>query len=181
MDDSLNEIRRNLCIAGQFDLAGALGPKSIPARDMAQVLEYSRVLIAINSSRSLFGARIRAEILAGLWGYAASRDDGEYLRIRILVAVEQLVRECSDMESIHAELLVLAIAHEVSYGRSHDLHELSRLVYRGDFNGLVRALSGICPSTKSYTQVFGRAYHYHKTGNMDGIDYDQVLREVTYP
>lgn len=181
MDDSLSEIKHNLYAVGQFDLAGALGPKSIPARDMAQALEYSRVLIATNSSRSSFAARVRAEIVAELWGYAVSRDDGEYLRVRILVAIEQLVRECFDMESIRAELLVLAIAHEVSYGRSHDLHELSRMVYRGDFNGLARALSGLCPSTKSYTQVFGRAYHYHKTGNMDGIDYDQVPREVAYP
>lgn len=178
MTSSLNEIKRNLCKVGQFDLADALGPKSIPAREMAYVLKYTRGLIAINGHRSAFAARIKAEIVAGLWAYAASQDDGEYLRMRIMIAIERLVREQPDMESIHVELLTLAKAYEASYGRSHDLYELSQLVHRDDFMGLARVLSGLYPSTKSYTQVFGRAHHYRQIGDMNGIAYDQVLREV---
>ena len=93
MASLLNEIKHNLCKVGQFDLADALGPKSIPAREMAHVLKYTRSLIAINGCRSTFAARIKAEIVAGLWTYAASQDDGEYLRMRIMIAIERLVRE----------------------------------------------------------------------------------------
>jgi hypothetical protein len=181
MASQLNEIKRNLNKIWQFDLVDALGPESIPAREMAQVLKYTRCLVAINGCRSAFAARIKAEILAGLWGYAAGRDDGEYLRMRIMIAIEQLVREHNDIDGIRGELSVLATAYEVSYGESHDLYELSQLVHRADFTGLARALHGLCPSTKFYVQVFGRAHHYHKTGNMDGIAYDQVLQEAAYP
>lgn len=178
MNNQLNEVKRNLCKVGQFDLADALGPESIPAREMAHVLKYTRCLIAINGCRSAFVARIRAEIVAGLWVYAVGRDDGEYLRMRIMIAIERLVRENSDMESIRNELLVLTTAYEASFGRLHDLYKLSQLVHGDDFVGLTRVLSKVYPSTKSYVQVFGRAYQYHNTGNMDGIAYDQVLREV---
>ena len=181
MNNQLNEIKHNLCKVGQFDLTDALGPESIPAREMAHVLKYTRCLIAINDCRSAFAARIRAEIVAGLWAYAADQDYGEYLRMRIMIAIEQLVREHNDIDGIRSELLVLAAAYEVSYGKSHDLYELSQLVHHADFTGLAKALHGFCPSTKSYVQVFGRAHHYHKTGNMDGIVYDQVLQEVSYP
>lgn len=178
MNNQLNEIKRNLCKVGQFDLADALGPESIPAREMAHVLKYTRCLIAINGCRSAFAARIRAEVLAGLWVYAADQNDGEYLRMRIMIAIERLVRENPDMESIHNEILVLTTAYEASFGRSHDLYKLSQLVHVDDFVGLTRALSKVHPSIKSYVQVFGRAYQYHNTGNMDGIAYDQVLQEV---
>lgn len=178
MSNQLNEIKRNLCKVGQFDLADALGPKSIPARELAHVLKYTRCLIAINGCRSAFAARIRAEILAGLWVYAADQDNGEYLRMRIMIAIERLVRENPGMESIRNELSVLTTAYEASFGRSHDLYKLSQLVHRADFTGLAKVLYGLRPSTKSYVRVFGRAYHYRNTGNMDGIAYDQVLREV---
>lgn len=178
MSNQLNEIKRNLCKVGQFDLADALGPQSIPARELAHVLKYTRCLVAINSCRSAFAARIKAEVLAGLWVYAADQNDGEYLRMRIMVAIEQLVREHSDMESIHEELLLLTVAHEVSFRRSHDLYELSQLVHRGDFAGLAKALAGLRPGTESYVRVFGLAYQYHDIGNMDAPAYGRVLREV---
>lgn len=178
MADTLTEIRHNLRKVGQFDLAGALGSKSIPAEKMAQVVEYSRNLVAMNSSRSTFAARIRAEILATLWGYADRQDNGERLRVHILMAVEKLVREHPDIESIYEELLALATAYEVSFMESFDLHNLTRLVYCASFDGLWKALHGLCPSTKSYIQVFGRAYHYRNTGDMNGIAYDRVLRET---
>lgn len=180
MNNPLDEIRRNLHKVGQFDLASALEPEDIPARKVSKALEYSRILVAINGSQSAFITEVRVEILARLWGYVTNRDDGERLRVCILIAIERLAREHPDMESIHGELLVLAAAHEVSYGRSYDLHELSRLVRRADFIGLAKVLFGLRPGTKSYAQVFGRAYQYHKTGNMDGIAYDQVLLELDY-
>lgn len=175
MDEALAEIRHNLRSAGQLDLAGALVPESISGSEVHRALEYSRYLIAINGSRSVFAARVRAEILAVLWGYADHQDDGESLRVHILIAVEKLVREHPDIESIHEELLVLATAYEVSFIGSYDLHELWRLVQRADFDGLEDALYGLCPGTKSYIQVFGRAYHYHNTGSMNGIAYNQAL------
>lgn len=137
--------------------------------------------MAINGHRSAFAAGIKAEIVAGLWGYAASRDDGEYLRMRIMPAIEQLVREHNDIDSIRGKLLVLTEAYEVSYGESHDLYGLSQLVHRADFTDLAKAPHGLCSGTKLYAQVFGRAYHYPKTGNMDGIAYDRVLQEVAHP
>lgn len=179
MDEILDEIQHNLRKAGQFHLADALGPKSIPKSEVFRALEYSRYLVAMNSSRSTFAARARADILAAMWGYADRRDDGECLRVHILVAIEQLVREHPDIESIHGELSALATAYEVSFMESFDLHKLTRLIGRVDFNGLKKALYGLCPSTKSYVQVFGRAYHYHNTGDMNGIAYDRVLREVS--
>ena len=100
--------------------------------------------------------------------------------MHVLMAIERLVRECNGIDSIRSELLVLAVAQEVSYGKSHDLYELPQLVRRADFTSLAKALNGLCPSTKSYVQVFGRAYHYYRIGDMDGTDYDQVLHEVTY-
>lgn len=178
MADQLREIKHNLCKVGQVDLADALGPESIPAREVARVLKYTRCLVAINSCRSAFSARIKAEILAGLWGYAADQDNGEYLRMRIRMAIERLVREHNDIDGIRGELSVLAAAQEASYAESHDLYELSQLVHHADFTGLAKVLYGLCPSTESYAQVFGRAYHYRKTGDMDGVDYDQVLREA---
>lgn len=180
MNNKLGEIKYNLCKVGQLDLADALGPKSTPVREMAHVIKCPRNLIAINSCRTAFAARIKAELLAGLRVYAADRNNEEYLRMRILMAIKRLVREYNGIDSIRSELLVLATAQEVSYGKSHDLYELSQLVRRADFTGLAKALNGLYPSTKSYVQVFGRAYHYYRIGDMDGIDYDQVLQDVTY-
>lgn len=178
MDETLAEIQCNLHKVGQFDLADALRLKSIPKSEVFRALEYSRYLVAMNSSRSTFAARSRAGILDAMWGYADRRDDGECLRVHILVAIEQLVREHPDIESIHSELLALATAHEVSFMESFDLYKLTQLISRADFDGLKKALYGFCPSTKSYVQVFGRAYYYSNTGDMNGIAYDRVLREV---
>ena len=180
MDEALAEIQHNLRKVGQFDLASALMPESIPGSEVHRALEYSRYLIAINSSRSVSAARVRAEILAALLGYADRQDDGEFLRIHILIAVEKLVREHPDIESIHEELLALATAYEVSFKKAYDSHGLWRLAQRADFDGLKKALYGLCPSTKSYVQVFGRAYHYHDTGDMNGIAYDRVLQEASF-
>lgn len=180
MDEVLAEIRRNLRKVGQFDLANALGPESVPTEGMARATEYSRYLVAVNSSRSTFAARIRAEILATLWGYADRQDGWGCLRVHILIAIERLVREHPDVESIHEELLVLATAYEVSLKGTGDHCELSRLVHCANLDGLKKVLHGLCPSTKSYVQVFGRAHHYHDTGNMDGIAYDRVLREADH-
>ena len=175
MDETLAEIRHNLRSAGQLDLADALVPESISGSEVHRALEYSRYLIAINGSRSVFAARVRAEILAALWGYADHQDGREALRVHILVAIEKLVREHPDIESIHEELLTLAAAYEASFKEAYDSHGLWRLARRADFDGLKKALYGLCPAMKSYVQVFGRAYHYHNTGSMNGIAYDQVL------
>lgn len=179
MDEALAEARHNLRKVGEFDLANALGSKSTTAGGTTRAVEYSRYLVAINGSRSASAARIRAEILAVLWGYADHRDDGECLRVHILMAIEMLVREHPDIESIHGELLALATAHEVSLVGGYDSRGLAQLIQRADFEGLKRALHGLCPSTKSYVQVFGRAHHYRNTGDMDGIAYDRVLRETS--
>lgn len=180
MDETLAEIRHNLHKVGQLDLMSALVPESIPGSEVHRALEYSRYLIAINGSRSVSAARIRAEILAVLWGYADRQDDRGLLRVHILVAVEKLVREHPDIESIHEELLALATAYEVSFKEAYDSHELWWLVQRADFDGLKKALYGLCPGTKSYIQVFGRAYYYHDTGDMNGIAYDRVLHETSF-
>lgn len=174
----LEEIKHNLYKVGQFDLADALGLKGISESEVFRALEYSRYLVAINSSQSAFAAKTRAGILVTLWSYAHRQDDGEHLRVRILIAIEKLVREHPDIESIHEELLALATAYEVSFMRSYDLHKLLLLIGRADFDGLSKALYGLCPSTKSYVQVFGRAYYYRDTGDMNGIAYDRVLQEV---
>lgn len=179
MDETLAEARHNLRKVGEFDLAEALGSKSTAAEEMTRAVECSRYLVAINSSRSASAARIRTEILAVLWGYADPRDDGECLRVHILMAIEMLVREHPDIESIHGELLALATAHEVSLMGGYDSCRLAQLIQRADFEGLNRALHGLCPGTGSYVQVFGRAHHYRNTGNMDGIAYDRVLREAS--
>lgn len=52
MDETLAETRHNLRKVGEFDLADALGLKSTTAEEMARAVEYSRYLVAINSSRS---------------------------------------------------------------------------------------------------------------------------------
>lgn len=179
MDETLAETRHNLRKVGEFDLADALGSKGTAAEEMTRAVEYSRYLVAINSSRSASAARIRTEILAVLWGYADHRDGGECLRVHILMAIEMLVRKHPDIESIYGELLALATAHEVSLMEGYDFRGLSQLIQRADFEGLNRALYGLCPGRESYAQVFGRAHHYHKTGNMDGIDYDWVLQETS--
>ena len=178
MGNQLSEIKNNLRKVGQFDLADTLGPKSIPESEVLHALEYSRYLMAISGSRTIFAAKIRADILAALWGYTDHQDDGERLRVHIMVAIERLVRGHPDIKDIHGELLVLATAYEIASMRSYDLYKLSQLVSRADFDGLKEALYGLCPSTKSYIQVFGRAYYYHDTGDMNGIAYDKVLQEV---
>lgn len=181
MPNQLEEIKRNLCKVQQFDLADALGPESIPARETARFLESTRALIAVNGCRSALSARTRAEIVAWMWGYAASQDDGEYLRMRVMMAIEQLVREQPGVENLRFELWTLTKAYEASWGESHDLHDLARLVQCTNFAELGRSLSGLHPSTKSYVQVFGRAYQYSQTGDMNSIAYARVLQEVEDP
>ena len=178
MADRLEEIRRNLRKVHQFDLADALRPENIPTRETASILEATRSLVAINGCRSALSARTRAEIVAWIWGYAAVQDDGEYLRMRIMMAIEQLVREQPSVENLRFELWALAKAYEASWGESHDLQELARSVQCANFVELGRSLLSLHPSTKSYVQVFGRAYRYLQTGDMDSIAYARVLQEV---
>lgn len=50
MDDSLNEIKRNLCAVRQFDLAGALGPKSARAEPQGASTKATGKLNSSNCS-----------------------------------------------------------------------------------------------------------------------------------
>ena len=165
----MNEIKHNLRIVGQFDLADALG--STPVND-PRIIEYTRYLIALNGCRSHYAQRTRADTIAALWSYVDGYSDAENLRVIIFIHVERLVRECSDIKSIHDQLEALAAAYAASFNRSSDLQKLASLVSRGDFGGLRRLPP---PDTMSKVDIFGRAYHYHEYGNMDGIASDEAL------
>lgn len=173
MPSSLEEAKHNLCAVGQFDLADALGRTA--AKD-PKILEYTRYLIALNGCRSRYAQRTRADIIAALWACVGNYSDDENLRIMILIRVEQLVRECSDIESIHGQLEALAAAYAASFSRSFDLQKLVWLVNRGDFDELRRLLPP--PDMRSAVDIFGRSYHYHRYGNMDGLANDGVPEEI---
>lgn len=175
MTGTLEEIRRNLRTVGQFDLADALDLGSIAAEE-SRILEYTSYLVALNGYQSHYASKIRAEIIAALWGYADKFSKGEHLRVITLICIEQLVRECSDIESIHGELEILSAAYAASFCQSYDLRELSRLVGLKDFNQLRSLLPP--PDANATIYVFGIAYQYHKYGNMDRPAYNEVLKEA---
>lgn len=175
MTGTLEEIGRNLRAVGQFDLADALDLDSV-AVEGSRILEYTRYLIALNGHQSHYASKIRAEIIAALWGYADKFSEGEHLRVITLICVEQLVRECSDIESIHGELEILSAAYAASFFQSYDLRKLGRLVGLKDFNGLRSLLPP--PDTNAIIDVFGIAYQYHKYGNMDRLAYNEALKEA---
>lgn len=175
MTGTLEEIKRNLRTVGQLDLADALDLDSIAAEE-SRILEYTRYLIALNGYQSHYASKIRAEIIAALWGYADKFSEGEHLRVITLICIEQLVRECSDIEGIHGELEILSAAYAASFCQSYDLRKLSRLVGLKDFHGLRLLLPP--PDTNAIIDVFGIAYQYHKYGNMDRLAYDEALKEA---
>ena len=175
MDDVIKEIRDNLCKIGEFELVDYIS--NTPSAERSRVLEYTRYLVAIHGSREAVHRKVRSEIISHLWSHAAPQDGGSYLRLRILIRVEQLVRECSDVDDIEDELLTLAAARDASFDGVSDLHKLSQLVVRGDFDELRRNLPSVAVSTKSYVQVLGKAHHYFKAGDMVGIDYAAVMKE----
>lgn len=175
MDDVTKEIRANLCKVGEFDLADRID--KVEPVNRSKALEYTRYLLALHGSREATHTKIRTEILSVLWSYVTPHDDGSCLRMRILIRVEQLVRECPDVDDIEVELLTLAAARDASFDGVSDLRKLSQLVVQGDFEELRRNLPSVAVSTKSYVQVLGKAYHYSKAGDMAGIDYDKVLQE----
>ena len=174
MDDVIKEIRDNLCKVGEFELVDYIN--NTPSAERSKVLEYTRYLVAIHGSREAIHRKVRSEIISHLWSYAAPQDDGSYLRLRILIRVEQLVRECSDIADVKVELMTLAAARDASFEHTADLHKLSRLVVLSDFDELRRSLPSTNVSTESYMQVFGRAYHYFRMGDMVGIDYAAVAK-----
>lgn len=171
----IKEIRDNLCKAREFELVDHID--NIPSAERLRALEYTRYLVAIHWSREALHKKISSDIRSYLWGLAVPCDDGSYLRMRILIRVEQLVRECSDITDIKVELMTLAATRDASFDGVSDLHKLSQLVVRGDFEELRRNLPSTNVSTKSYVQVFGKALHYFKMGDMVGIDYAEVLKE----
>lgn len=175
MDDVTKEMVANLCKVGEFDLADRID--KVQPVDRSKALEYTRYLLALHGSREATHTKARTEILSVLWGYVTPYDDGSYLRMRILIRIEQLVRECSDVDDIEVELLALAAARDASFDGVSDLHKLSQLVVRGDFEELRRNLPSVAVSTKSYVQVIGKAHHYFRAGDMVGIDYNKVLQE----
>ena len=171
----IKEIRDNLCKVGEFDLADHID--KVQPVDRSKALEYTRYLLALHGSREAAHTKIRNEILSVLWGYVTPYDDGSYLRMRILIRVEQLVRECSDIADVEVELMTLAAARDASFDGVSDLHKLSQLVVQGDFEELRRNLPSVAVSTKSYVQVLGKAHHYFRMGDMVGIDYAAVTKE----
>lgn len=48
-----------------------LGSEKIPESEVFRALEYSRYLVAMGTSQPTFVAKVKADILAALWGYAA--------------------------------------------------------------------------------------------------------------
>jgi len=175
MTGTLGETKRNLRTVGQFDLASALESDSIAAEE-PRILEYTRYLIALNRCRSHYAGKIRAGIIAALWGCADKFSEGEHLRVITLVCVEQLVRECSDIESIQDKLEILSAAYAASFHQSHDLRKLSPLVGLKEFGELRSILPP--PSTNAIINVFGRAYKYHKCGNMNGLACSEAFKEA---
>lgn len=171
----IKEMRDNLCKVGEFDLADRID--RVQPADRSKALDYTRYLLALHGSREATHAKVRCEILSVLHTYATPHDGGSYLRMRILIRVEQLVRECSDIADVEDALMALAAARDASFDGTSDLHKLSQLVVRGDFEELRRNLPSVVPSTKSYVQVLGKAHHYFRMGDMVGIDYAAVTRE----
>ena len=171
----IKEMRDNLCKVGEFDLADRID--KVQPVDRSKALEYTRYLLALHGSREATHAKVRNEILSVLWGYATPYDDGSYLRMRILIRVEQLVRECSDIADVEAELMALAAARDASFDGTSDLHKLSQLVVQGDFEELRRDLPSVAASNGSYVQVLGKAHHYFRMGDMVGIDYAAGTKE----
>jgi hypothetical protein len=176
MDDVVKETRDNLCKVGEFDLADQID--NIPPAERIEMLEYTRYLVAIHGSGEILHKKTHSEIISHLWARVVPYDDGSYLRLRILVRVEQLVRECSDIADIEAELMILAAAHGASFGHVFDLHRLSQLVTLGDFDELRRILPSTDVDTQSYVQVMGKAHHHLKMRGTVGIDHAEVLRGV---
>ena len=72
--------------------------------------------------------------------------------------------------------MTLAATWDASFEHVSNLHELSQLVVSSDFKELRRSLPSTNVSAKSYMQVFGKASHYFKMGDMVGIDYAEVSR-----
>lgn len=175
MTTTLEEIKRNLRIVGQFDLADALDLDSIVTEEL-RILEYTRYLIALNGRRSHYVSKIRAEIIAAIWGYADKFSEGEHLRVIILICTEKLVRACSDIESIHDKLEILSAAYAASFCQSYDLRKLSQLVGLEDFDAMRCLLPP--PDTNAVIDVLGLAYQYHEYGNMDRIAYNKALEKV---
>lgn len=175
MSNVIQEMKDNLCKIGEFELVDHIN--NAPSAEWSKALEYTRYLVAIHGSREALHRKIRSDIVSYLWGLAAPCDDGSYLRLRILIRVEQLVRECSDIADIEVELMTLAATWDASFEHFANLHRLSQLVVSSDFEELRRSLPSTNASTKSYVQVFGRAFHYFKMADMTGIDYAEVLME----
>lgn len=175
MTSTLEEIERNLRTVGQFDLASALGPENIRARE-SEILEYTRYLVALNGCQFRYAVKTRADIIAALWAYTDSYSNEESLRVIILIYVEKLVRECSDIRSILGQLEALSAAYAASFSRSFDLQKLAELVSRRNFEELRSRLPP--PDTCARVNVIGRAYQYYKYGNMNGVAYNEVLEEV---
>lgn len=176
MSDVTQEMKGNLCKIGEPALADQID--NIPSAEWLRVLEYTRYLVAIHGSKEALHRKVHSEIISHLWGHAVSCDDGSYLRLRILVLIERMVRECQDITDIEVELITLAATWEVSFLSVANLHELSQLVALGDFKALRQSLPPTNISTKSYVQVLGKARHYFKTGDMVGVDYAAVVKEV---
>ena len=168
MTSTINEIVKNLCEVGEFDLAHHV--KDIKHADMGQALTCTRYLAALHGSLEVLHLKLRADIVAGLWGYVSTDDDGSYLRAAILICIEQLVRECPNTEEIEPQLLVLASARDASFERHTDLRAIAKLVADMDFDGLKNALVSTTASTASYVQVVGKARFYAKSGSMVGVD-----------
>lgn len=173
--DTLEEIKRNLRTVGQFDLADALDLDSIITEE-SRILEYTSYLIALNGYRSHYASKIRADIIAALWGYAGRFSEGEHLRVITLICIEQLVRGCSDIESIYDKLEILSAVYAASFRQSCDLRKLGQLVSIKDFDEMRRLLPP--PDMNSVIDIFGVAHQYHKYGNMNRLAYNEALKEV---
>lgn len=175
MTSALEEVRHNLRTVGQFDLADALESGNICAKE-PEILEYTGYLAALNGYRSRYAMKTKADIIAALWGCNNSYSNEESLRVIILIYVEKLIGECSGIESIRGQLEALAAAYTASFSRSFDSQKLARLVSQRNFGELQSLLP---PSdTCAIVNVIDRAYQYYKYGNMNGVAYDEVLKEV---
>lgn len=175
MTNLLNEVKRNLRTVGQLDLADAMTSEDVIAKE-PRILEYTRYLIALNGCRFHYAAEVRAEIVAALWAYTSSYSAKENLQVIIFICVEQLVRECSDIESICGPLMALASAYEASSGKLENLREVTQMVGRRDFSGIRSLLPP--PNTCGVVKVFGRALQHFESSNMDGIASEETLEEV---
>lgn len=175
MVSMLGEVERNLRTVGQFDLADSLTSEWFPPAEAPRILEYTRYLIVLNGCRSSYAAKIRAEIIAALWGFIDNHSSAEQLRLAVLICVEQLVRECSDIKDIRYQLEALAAVYGASLSKSSDLQKLTRLVYKKDFDEMRGTLPP--PDMHMVVDVIGRAYRYYKYGDMNEPDYAEVLEE----